>query len=166
MWYGLISLLAVRNCVNNGLFRSVERNHKTLQCPREKISSALTFWQPESLGPIRQLLWRQRIALLCGCSLSQLWSTASKLPSTEHFNSIACTIPTTMKNVVFCDINAQFVLHRRHVTSPQQSSASKYYIWFELFTAAAMKNVVFWDIKSQFVPRRRHIKSPLQSPAG
>jgi hypothetical protein len=30
----------------------------------------------------------------------------------------------TMKNVVFWDINPQFVLHRRHITSPLQSPAS------------------------------------------
>jgi hypothetical protein len=30
----------------------------------------------------------------------------------------------TMKNVVFWDIKTQFVLHRRHITSPLQSPAS------------------------------------------
>jgi hypothetical protein len=30
----------------------------------------------------------------------------------------------TMKNVVLWDIETQFVLHRRHITSPLQSSAS------------------------------------------
>jgi hypothetical protein len=30
----------------------------------------------------------------------------------------------TMKDVVFWDIKTQFVLHRRHITSPLQSSAS------------------------------------------
>jgi hypothetical protein len=30
----------------------------------------------------------------------------------------------TMKNVVFCNIKIQFVLHRRHITSPLQSPAS------------------------------------------
>jgi hypothetical protein len=29
----------------------------------------------------------------------------------------------TMKNVVFWDIETQFVLHRRHITSPLQSPA-------------------------------------------
>jgi hypothetical protein len=29
----------------------------------------------------------------------------------------------TMQNVVFCDIRTQFVLHRRHITSPLQSLA-------------------------------------------
>jgi hypothetical protein len=29
----------------------------------------------------------------------------------------------TMKNVVFWDIKPQFVLHRRHITSPLQSAA-------------------------------------------
>jgi hypothetical protein len=30
----------------------------------------------------------------------------------------------TMKNAVFWDITTQFVLHRRHITSPPQSPAS------------------------------------------
>jgi hypothetical protein len=30
----------------------------------------------------------------------------------------------TMKNVVFWDIKTQFVLHRRHITSPLQNPAS------------------------------------------
>jgi molybdenum cofactor biosynthesis enzyme len=30
----------------------------------------------------------------------------------------------TMKNVVFWDMKTQFVLHRRHITSPLQSTAS------------------------------------------
>jgi hypothetical protein len=29
----------------------------------------------------------------------------------------------TMKNVVFCDLKTQFVLHRRHITSPLQIPA-------------------------------------------
>jgi hypothetical protein len=70
-----------------------------------------------------------------------------------------------MKNVVFWDIKAQFVPHRRHNTSPLQSPASLCYVRFEVFTAVAMKNVVFWDLKPQFVPHRRHIAFPLQSPA-
>jgi hypothetical protein len=69
-----------------------------------------------------------------------------------------------MKNVVFWD-NTQFVLHRRHITSPLQSAASECYVRFEVFTAVTMKNVVFWDIKTQFVLHRRHITSPLQSAA-
>jgi hypothetical protein len=49
----------------------------------------------------------------------------------------------TMKNVVFWDIKRQFILHRRHITSPLQSSASKCYVRFEVFTAVTMKNAVF-----------------------
>jgi hypothetical protein len=71
-----------------------------------------------------------------------------------------------MKNVVFWDIKTQFVLHRRHITSPLHSPVSECYVRFEVFTAVTMKNVVFGDIKTQFVLHRRHIKSPLQSPAG
>jgi hypothetical protein len=71
-----------------------------------------------------------------------------------------------MKNVVFWDIKTQFVPHRRHIAAPLQSSASKCYVRFDVFTAVTMKNVVFWDIKTQFIPHRRHIAAPLQSPAG
>jgi hypothetical protein len=70
-----------------------------------------------------------------------------------------------MKNVVFWDITTLFVLHRRHITSRLQSSASYCYVRFEVFTAVTMKIVVFWDIKPHFVPHRRHITSPLLSPA-
>jgi hypothetical protein len=39
--------------------------------------------------------------------------------------TVRCEVFTavTMKNVVFWDIKPQFVLHRRHITSPLQSSA-------------------------------------------
>jgi hypothetical protein len=52
----------------------------------------------------------------------------------------------TMKNGIFWDIKPQFVLHRRHITSPLQSPASKCYVRFEVFTAVTMKNGIFWDI--------------------
>jgi hypothetical protein len=46
-----------------------------------------------------------------------------------------------MKNVVFWDIRTQFVLHRRHITSPLQIPAS--YVRFEVFMSVNMKNAVF-----------------------
>jgi hypothetical protein len=70
-----------------------------------------------------------------------------------------------MKNAVTWDIKPQFVLHKRHNTSPLQSPAGYCYVRFEVVTAVTMKNAVFWDIKTQFVPHRRHISSLLQSPA-
>jgi hypothetical protein len=72
----------------------------------------------------------------------------------------------TMKNAVFWEKRAEFLLHIRHFTSPLQSSAGECYARFEVFTAVTMKNAVFWDVKPQFVPRRKHITPPLQSPAG
>jgi hypothetical protein len=48
-----------------------------------------------------------------------------------------------MTNAVFWDIKAQFVLHRRHITSLLQSPASWCCVRFEVFTAVTMKNVVF-----------------------
>jgi hypothetical protein len=48
----------------------------------------------------------------------------------------------TMKNVAFCDIEAQFVPHRRHITSPLQSSASSCYVRFEVLTAVTTKNAL------------------------
>jgi hypothetical protein len=71
-----------------------------------------------------------------------------------------------MKNEDVWDIKAQFVPHRRHITSPLQSSASSCYIRLEVFTAVTMKNAAFWDMKAQFILHRRHITSPLQSSAG
>jgi hypothetical protein len=71
-----------------------------------------------------------------------------------------------MKTSVFYDIKTHFVLQRKHVTSPLQSSTGKCYVRFEAFMAVTMKKVVFWDIKTHFVPQRKHAMSPLQSPAG
>jgi hypothetical protein len=71
-----------------------------------------------------------------------------------------------MNNAFFWDINIQFVLQRRHITSPLQSPASECYVRYEGLTAVTMKNAVFWDIKNQFVPHRRHITPPMQSTAG
>jgi hypothetical protein len=65
----------------------------------------------------------------------------------------------TMKNAVFWDTKAEFVLHRRHITSPLHSPAGKYYVRFEVFTAVTMKNAVFWDIKTHFVPHGKHYAS-------
>jgi hypothetical protein len=50
-----------------------------------------------------------------------------------------------VKNVVFCDIKTQFVLRRRHITTPLQSLAGCY-VRFEVFTAVTVKNVVFLDL--------------------
>jgi hypothetical protein len=47
----------------------------------------------------------------------------------------------TMKNIVFWDIKTQFLPHRRHITSPLQRTAGKYYVRFEVFTAVTKKNV-------------------------
>jgi hypothetical protein len=43
----------------------------------------------------------------------------------QHTDDVRFEVFTavTMKNVVFRDIKTQFVLHRRHVTSPLQSAA-------------------------------------------
>jgi hypothetical protein len=82
-----------------------------------------------------------------------------------HIGSFVSDRLLAMKNVVFWDIKPQFVLHRRHITSPLQSPASWCYVRHEFFTALTMKNVIFWDIKPQFVLHRRHITSPLQSTA-
>jgi hypothetical protein len=70
-----------------------------------------------------------------------------------------------MKNVIFWDKKPQYVPHRRHITSPLEGPAGKFYVRFEDFTAVTMKNAFFWDIKTQYVPHRRHITSPLKSSA-
>jgi hypothetical protein len=51
-----------------------------------------------------------------------------------------------MKNVVFWDINTQFIPHRKHITPVLQSPAGYCYVGFEIFTAVTMKNAVFWDV--------------------
>jgi hypothetical protein len=45
-------------------------------------------------------------------------------PSQLKICNIQVFTAVTMKYVVFCDIKPQFLLHRRHVTSPLQSPAS------------------------------------------
>jgi hypothetical protein len=57
-----------------------------------------------------------------------------------------------MKNIVFWNIKTQFVLHRKHITSPLPSPSSLYYVRYEVFTAVTVKNTVFWNIKTQFIP--------------
>jgi hypothetical protein len=51
-----------------------------------------------------------------------------------------------MKNVVFWDMKTQFVLQRRHITSPLHSKACQFYVRFEVSTAVTMRNAVFWDV--------------------
>jgi hypothetical protein len=51
-----------------------------------------------------------------------------------------------MKYPVFWDIKAQFVLHRRHITSPLQSPAGYCYERFEVLTEVTMNNAVFWGV--------------------
>jgi hypothetical protein len=63
-----------------------------------------------------------------------------------------------MKNVVFCDIQAQFVPHRKHcvsVTDPSRLLLLR----FGVFKAVTMKNTVFWDIRTQFVPHMKHFSA-------
>jgi hypothetical protein len=52
-----------------------------------------------------------------------------------------------MNIVVFWDIKTQFVLHRRRIMSPLQSSAGLCFVKFEVFTTVTMNIVVFSDIK-------------------
>jgi hypothetical protein len=70
-----------------------------------------------------------------------------------------------MKNAVFWDIKTQYIPQRRHIMSPLQRPACKYYVRFEVFTAVTVKNAVFWDIIAQFIPQGKLITSELQAPA-
>jgi hypothetical protein len=54
-----------------------------------------------------------------------------------------------MKNVVLWDIKTQFVLHRRHITSPLQNPACWCYVRFDVFTAVTMKNAISWDVRCE-----------------
>jgi hypothetical protein len=49
-----------------------------------------------------------------------------------------------MKNVVFRDIEEQFVPHRRYVSATEPSRLMLYQICG--FAAVAIKNAVFWDV--------------------
>jgi hypothetical protein len=51
-----------------------------------------------------------------------------------------------MKNVVSWDIKAQFVPHRRHITSALQNPAGSCYVRCEVFTAVTMKSADFCDV--------------------
>jgi hypothetical protein len=63
--------------------------------------------------------------------------------ATEHSLLMLCKNwgfhAMTMKNVVFWDIEPQFIPHRKHITSLLQSWASSCYVRFEVFTAVTMK---------------------------
>jgi hypothetical protein len=61
-----------------------------------------------------------------------------------------------MKNGVFWDIKTQFVLHRRHITSPIQSPVGYCHVRFEVFTAMTMKNAVVWDVTPCRSSKKRH----------
>jgi hypothetical protein len=45
------------------------------------------------------------------------------IDSSINFVRFEVITAVTMKNVVFWDIETQFVLHRRHITSPLHSAA-------------------------------------------
>jgi hypothetical protein len=79
-----------------------------------------------------------------------------------------------MKNVVFWDIKPQFVLRRRHITSPLQSPARCCYVKLAVFTAVTVKNANLWDVtpcgcSETYVltrPTRRHIPEDGILPTG
>jgi hypothetical protein len=52
----------------------------------------------------------------------------------------------TLKNAVFWDIITQLVIHRRHITSPLQSTAGCCHVRFEVFTAVTVRNAALCDI--------------------
>jgi hypothetical protein len=54
----------------------------------------------------------------------QYWGRAVKYPRVSEIDVIfEVFTAVTVKNAVFWDIKTQFVLHRRHITSPLQSPA-------------------------------------------
>jgi hypothetical protein len=84
----------------------------------------------------------------------KLWTA---VPTDMCLTTIS-TIGESLKNVVFWDIKPQFVPHRRHITSPLQSSISYCYVRFEVFTAVTMKNVVFWVVMPCGSCKNRHFR--------
>jgi short subunit fatty acids transporter len=51
-----------------------------------------------------------------------------------------------MNNAAFWAITAQFILYRRHITSPLQSPAGESYVIYKVITAVTMKIAVLWSI--------------------
>jgi hypothetical protein len=48
-----------------------------------------------------------------------------------------------MKNAIFWDIKAQFLPHKKHITSQLHSPANKCYLRLDVYMAMTMKNVAF-----------------------
>jgi hypothetical protein len=64
---------------------------------------------------------------LCDLDLAHCCSIPSyllRLLVTANVVRFEAFMVVTMKNAVFWDIKPQFILHRRHITSPLQSPAS------------------------------------------
>jgi hypothetical protein len=84
---------------------------------------------PISLAVRIMLLWVHLSYVQCSLTCQRtshthavrLWSIAQNALECETFDVFTAV---TMKNAVFWYIKIQFVLHRRHITSPLQSSAS------------------------------------------
>jgi hypothetical protein len=74
--------------------------------------------------------WLTAIVTLSGASLSRPASQPCRFVGVTYRGVVSDHVifevftALTMKNVVFWDIKIQFVLHRRHITSPLQSPAS------------------------------------------
>jgi hypothetical protein len=83
----------------------------------ESASLAINYQAIEfKLISVRSVFWNP------GAKLSDV--IKKKKTSSVGFIRFGVFTASTEKNVVFWDIKTQFVLHRRHITSPLQGPAS------------------------------------------
>jgi hypothetical protein len=105
-------------------------------CSTKSLSSSLPCWCPSKNKSVRETprQWESGVRFPSGTTyfcVSVLFPPSlgptdppAKCSSISVYVRFDVFTVMSMKNVVFWDIKPQFVLHRRHITSPLQSSAS------------------------------------------
>jgi hypothetical protein len=95
--------------------------------PRRKLLHVQLFVSNELLRSIRygtQTTFRAATAIINADMSPHPTPATTFLPLTASGSQVLSGTLKSLKNSVFWDIKTQFVLHRRHVTSPLQSPAS------------------------------------------
>jgi hypothetical protein len=82
--------------------------------------------------------------LFSGIKEPSLYLTGNTLFLSYRKFDVSMAVKT--KNAAFLDIEPQFVLHRRHITSPLQSPTSSCHVRFDVLIAVTMKNAIFSDV--------------------
>jgi hypothetical protein len=99
-----------------------------LECHRLTTHSALKRWGREE--------YQRHTRIFC----KQCQQAPHAFVRSEVSTEVA------MKSAVFLDLKIQFVLHRRHITSPLQCPAGQCHVRFEVSTVASLKIAVSWDV--------------------